>query len=281
MKRILAAVAALVLTATLLTGTAYAAPVPGIRTPTNGSTVAVGVPLLIAGVAVNGESGDVTGVDISFDGGGTWLPTESQGEQWLHEYTPVVQGTVAYHLRAAGSQGYGAVFGPFVFFAGGSAAPPALNCPHCTLSLPWLPNRPERDDPDQAPVELGLRLRFDRDGYVAGAMAHRGTYTGPLTFHLWSADGTLLAETASGSATAVSYVRFPTRVPVVAGEEYVVSYYTPAGGYASTEDYFSAAMVVAPYTLSRAAGVYSYGGGFPTETWQDSNYWVHPTFEVS
>ncbi|MCE6996455.1 DUF4082 domain-containing protein [Saccharothrix sp. S26] len=281
MKRILAVAAALLLIGPLLTGTAQAAPVTAVYTPTHGSTVAVGVPVLIAGTAVNGESGDVTGVEISFDDGRTWLPTEHHNESWLHHYTPVEPGPVTYHLRASSSRDVSEAYGPYEFFAGGTAAPPALRCPYCTLSLPWLPNRPERDDPDQAAVELGLRLSFDRAGYVAGAMVHRGTYTGPLTVHLWSATGTLLAETVSGSDTAVSYVRFPNRVPVAAGQEYVVSYFAPVGGYASTEDYFSAAMVIAPYTMGRAAGVYSYGGGFPTETWHDSNYWVHPTFELT
>ncbi|MFE9749454.1 DUF4082 domain-containing protein [Saccharothrix saharensis] len=281
MKRILAVVAALLLIGSSSTGTAHAAPATVVYTPTNGSTVAVGVPVLIAGMAVNGESGDITGVDISFDGGVTWLPTEHHSGSWLHRHTPVEAGPVTYHLRASSSRDTSEAYGPYEFFAGGSATPPALRCPYCTLSLPWLPNRPERDDADDAAVELGLRLSFDRAGYVAGAAVHRGTYSGPLTVHLWSSSGALLAETVSTSGTAVSYVRFANRVPVVAGEEYVVSYFAPVGGYASSEDYFSAAMVIAPYTMGRGAGVYSYGGGFPTETWHDSNYWVHPTFELS
>jgi hypothetical protein len=280
-KRILAVVTALLLTGPLLTGTARAAPATVVYTPTHGSTVAVGVPLLIAGMAVNGETGDITGVDISFDGGATWVPTEHHSGSWLHRYTPAEPGPVTYHLRASSSRDVSDAYGPYEFFAGGSADPPALRCPYCTLTLPWLPNRPERDDTDPAAVELGLRVRFDRDGYVAGGMLHRGTYAGPVTVHLWSGDGTLLAETTSAAETVVSYVRFPTRVPVVAGEEYVVSYYAPEGGYASTEDYFSAAMTIAPYVVSQGAGVYSYGGGFPTQTWHDSNYWVHPKFELT
>ncbi|MEV8435825.1 DUF4082 domain-containing protein [Actinosynnema sp. NPDC051121] len=272
---------ALLLTGPLLTGTAGAAPATVVYTPTHGSTVAVGVPLLIAGIAVNGETGDITGVDISFDGGATWLETEHYNGSWQYLYTPVEPGPVTYHLRASSSQDISDAYGPYQFFAGGSADLPALRCPYCTLSLPWLPNRPRRNDLDPAAVELGLKVRFDRDGYVAGGSAYRGTYTGPLTLHLWSADGTLLAEATSGSAPSSTYVRFPTRVPVVAGEEYVVSYYAPEGGYAASEDYFSAALTIAPYVMSQGAGVYSYGGGFPTETWHDSNYWVHPTFELT
>ncbi|WP_033430215.1 DUF4082 domain-containing protein [Saccharothrix syringae] len=275
MKRILAALSALTLTGTLLTGTAHAAPVAGGYTPSNGARVALDVPLLIAGGATNGESGDVTAVDITFDGGQTWLPTEYQGERWLYRYTPTEEGEVTYHLRAWGSGGPGGVRGPFRFFAGGTAEPPTPDCP-CLLGLPALPHRPEVDDPDQAPVEVGVRVRVDSPGYLVGAFIHRGTHTGPLTAHLWSADGTLLAEAVSPAERYVSDVDFPTPVPVVPGQEYVVSYFTPAGGYRVTEDYFSAAMATAPYATSEGAGVYSYGGGFPTQSWNNSNYWVRP-----
>ncbi|MGW4115689.1 DUF4082 domain-containing protein [Actinosynnema sp. NPDC004786] len=281
MKRTLALATALVLSGSVLVGTAAAAPIAGPRTPSAGSTVAVGEPVLIAGTAANGESGDVTGVDITFDGGATWSPTEYGGERWLYRHTPAAEGPVTYHLRASGSQGPGAVTGPYHFFAGGSAEPPALGCSSCPLFLPALPDRPTVADADQAAVELGLRLSFDRPGFVAGATIHRGAYTGPLTVHLWSADGALLAQAVSAAEPYVSTVTFPSRVPVVAGREYVVSYFTPAGGYASTEDYFTGAVVIAPHTMAKSAGVYAYGGGFPTETWHDSNYWVQPRFELS
>ncbi|XVS67764.1 DUF4082 domain-containing protein [Actinosynnema sp. CA-299493] len=263
----------------LLTGTAHAAPAAYPASPTNGSTVDVGVPLLIAGSAANGESGDVTGVDITFDGGGTWIPTGTgaTGELWMHEYPSAEEGMVTYSLRASGSQGPGLVTGPFHFFVGGSATPPEPNCLACALNLPRLPGRPVVQDIDDAPVELGLRVRVDRSGHLTGAAITRGAYTGPRTLHVWSADGTLLAEQVFPS-NAPYYLTLQSPVPVVAGEEYVVSYYTPEGGYASTEDYFSASMVIAPYTMSKGAGVYSYGGGFPADTWNGSNYWIMPTF---
>jgi hypothetical protein len=228
---------------------------------------------MIAGTATNGESGDVDGVDISFDGGATWLPVEFQPERYLYLHTPQEPGTVTYLLRAHGSRGYGAVVGPFHFFAGGSASPPTLGC-SCVLLYPDLPYRPEVN----AAVEVGVRVRLDRPGHLTGALIHRGTYDGPLTVHAWSADGTLLAEVVSGPGRYSDSVRFATRVPVEAGE-YVVSYYTPVGGYRSTEDYFIANMVSGPFFVPPGAGVYAYGGGFPTQTWNNSNYWVHPLFE--
>jgi Domain of unknown function (DUF4082) len=278
-KRLLAVAIPLALIGSLLAGTANADPMPGVPwTPTSGSTVPVGEPVMIAGTATNGESGDVDGVDISFDGGATWLPAEFQPERYLYLHTPREPGTVNYLLRAHGSRGHGPVVGPFQFFAGGAAPPPTLGC-SCVLLFPDLPHRPQIDDPEAAALELGVRVRFDRPGHLTGALIFRGTYEGPLTAHAWSADGTLLAEVVSGPGRYSDSVRFTTRVPVEAGEEFVVSYYTPVGGYRSTEDYFIANMVSGPFLVPPGAGVYAYGGGFPAQTWNNSNYWVHPLFE--
>jgi hypothetical protein len=30
--------------------------------------------------------------------------------------------------------------------------------------------------------------------------------------------------------------------------------------------------------MPKGAGVYSYGGGFPADSWNDRNYWIMSTF---
>lgn len=76
---------------------------------------------------------------------------------------------------------------------------------------------------------------------------------------------------------------FPTPVPVEPDRDYVISYYTPQGGYAMSENYFTGTLVQAPFTAphdgTRGAGVYRYGGGFPTDSRHDSTYWVQPEFQ--
>ncbi|MEV6713646.1 DUF4082 domain-containing protein [Lentzea sp. NPDC051208] len=65
---------------------------------------------------------------------------------------------------------------------------------------------------------------------------------------------------------------------MVAGTEYVVSYYTPAGGYKATENYFIGNLAQTLFKIPVNAGVYSYSGGFPADTWFGGNYGIEPVF---
>ena len=76
-------------------------------------------------------------------------------------------------------------------------------------------------------------------------------------------------------------IDFATPVPVEPGRDYVISYYTPEGGYESSENFFTGTLVSAPFIAHRGAGVYRYGGGFPTENWHDSAYGVVPEFRTT
>src|SRR5262249_60510324 len=70
-------------------------------------------------------------------------------------------------------------------------------------------------------------------------------------------------------------------------QTYVVSYYTPSGHYASTENYFTSPVLSPPFSTvvddTGGSGVYHYGpgGGFPDQTWPASNYWVEPGFTTA
>ncbi|MGW5053638.1 DUF4082 domain-containing protein [Actinokineospora sp. NPDC004072] len=282
MRRIFTAAAAVLVAAAgtvLLHGTASAAPVPSVAYPTPGAPVQVGVPLRIAGAAINGEAGDVTRVEISFDAGVTWQPTDYRAETWSLLHTPTAPGPVSFHLRAFTPTQGGAVHGPFTFTAGGAAAPPPTYGHTLTLDLLDLPGTQRVDDPDSQAVELGLRFQVDRPGAIPSGYLWRGAYTGPITVHLWSADGALLAETTATAGTGrYQPFTFATPVQLTPNTDYTLSYYTPAGGYAVSEDYFSGAIFRAPFHTPVGAGVYRYGGGYPTDTWNSSNYWIIPRF---
>ncbi|CAM3401787.1 DUF4082 domain-containing protein [Corallococcus sp. ZKHCc1 1396] len=141
---------------------------------------------------------------------------------------------------------------------------------------------------DSAAVELGMRFRSDAAGRIMGVRFYKGAgNTGTHTGSLWSASGTLLAtatfqgETASGWQEA----RFATPVTIAADTNYVVSYHAPAGHYAVTSSGFATALTAPP--LHAAAdvagarnGLYRYGAsGFPTDSYQASNYWVDVAFQ--
>ncbi|MGM1065347.1 DUF4082 domain-containing protein [Saccharothrix sp. Mg75] len=138
---------------------------------------------------------------------------------------------------------------------------------------------PEVVSDDVSPTEVGLRTVFDRPGHVLGASLLRGAYRGPVTLRLWQ-DGALLAERAWAHPGRMAEIFFATPVPVQAGREYVISYYSPYGGYLTSPDYYTAPVTHGPFTAPAGAGVLrrGEGGGFPTENRGNSTYWVNPEF---
>jgi hypothetical protein len=139
------------------------------------------------------------------------------------------------------------------------------------------------DANDGSAVELGMKFRAADNGSVTGvrfykSAANTGTHTGSL----WTATGTRLAyvtftdETASGWQTAV----FSTPVSIVANTTYVVSYFAPRGHYAVSSGAFGSTISnppltgVANGTSSNGVFAYSSTGGFPTGSFNATNYWV-------
>jgi hypothetical protein len=158
-------------------------------------------------------------------------------------------------------------------------------CPCSVFPPTALPTNLATNDPNA--VELGMKVQASVPGVVTGLRFYKGaTNTGTHVGHLWTSTGTLLGsvtftnETASGWQQAT----FATPIPISANTPYVVSYYTPTGGYAYDSGYFGSAVVNGPLTalangVAGGNGVYLYGsGGFPTETYQGTNYWVDVVF---
>jgi hypothetical protein len=75
-----------------------------------------------------------------------------------------------------------------------------------------------------------------------------------------------------------------TPVSITANTTYVVSYSAPAGNYAANNNYFATGVDNSPLHAPANGGagansVYRYGAsGFPTNTYQASNYWVDVVF---
>src|SRR5207249_4661285 len=138
-------------------------------------------------------------------------------------------------------------------------------------------------------VELGVRVRSDISGSITGLRFYKGaTNTGTHVAHLWTNAGVLLdtatftGETASGWQT----VNFATPVPITANTTYVASYHTDAGNYADSTPFFASAGVDSAPLHALRSGVdgsncvYLYGAsGFPSQTWNTSNYWVDVIFK--
>ncbi len=231
--------------------------------------------MLVIGGAFNGETGGITEVEISTDDGATWTSTDAHTEKWALVLTPTTPGPLTIQARAHTASTTGPVSVSRTVHVGGTTLPPVNGDTRL-----FLQDTPDLglNDPDEQAVELGLRTRVDRPGSLVGVNIRRGTYTGPVTARIWSSDGTPLAEQAAPGAQFGQRITFSTPVPVEPGTEYVVSYYAPSGGYFSTENYFTGGLAQTPFHTPVDAGVYRYGGGFPTDTWHSSNYWVEPIF---
>jgi Domain of unknown function (DUF4082) len=250
-------------------------PVATLFSPTDGVSVPPNEPLLIFGGAFNGETGNITEVEVSTDDGASWSFVDAHTENWLFTVTPTEPGPLTIKARAHTSSVTGEITVSRTIHVGGTTTPPMSG--DSTLYLNYGPT-PRYRDPDDQAVELGIRTRVDRPGSFVGVFLWRGSYTGPVTARVWSADGILLAEQPAPGAQTAQRINFSTPVPVQADTEYVVSYYTPTGGYLSAVDYFTGNIAQTPFRIPVNAGVYRYGGGFPTETWNAGNYWVEPTF---
>lgn len=106
---------------------------------------------------------------------------------------------------------------------------------------------------------------------------------------MWSSAGQLLGTVTFSGETAGGWQQatLATPVSVTAGTTYVVSYYAPNGRYAGDSGYFATSGVDnAPlHALADGQGgpngVYRYGGGFPTDSWRSSNYWVDVVFTTA
>ncbi len=136
---------------------------------------------------------------------------------------------------------------------------------------------------DNQPIELGLRFSSDTDGFITGVRFYKAAVdTGSHIGHLWTADGTLLAEAAFSNESASGWqeIDFASPVAIEAGTTYVASYWSASGYFSDTPDYFATAGYDnAPLHAPAAPnGMYRYGtSGFPTEG-STFNYWVDVAF---
>jgi methionine-rich copper-binding protein CopC len=186
-----------------------------------------------------------------------------------------------YHYRVKSRDAWGnlATSGDFTFVA---------ECP-CTMwdasALPAVTSAP-----DTTPLELGVKFQSDTAGYISGLRFYKGTNnTGQHDGHLWSATGQLIASATFTNETGTGWqeVSFPAPVLIAANTTYVASYFAPAGGFSYTRPYFNAASDAPPlHALADVAsggnGVFRWGSsGFPSSTFQATNYWVDVVFNTA
>jgi hypothetical protein len=171
--------------------------------------------------------------------------------------------------------------------------------PADTTGLPALPRTlwPDSAEPSRpnfqdsgGPVQLGMRFRASVDGYVTGVRFYKGAQnTGLHVGQLYAATGALLASQAFSGETATGWqtVYFDAPVRISAGQDYITSYHTSSGFFAFSSNYFSSDRINAPLvapadTPGSPNGVYVYSStpAFPSQGWEQGNYWVDVLFET-
>ena len=147
---------------------------------------------------------------------------------------------------------------------------------------------PGGDAVQDAAIELGMKISPTQDGWITAVRFYKQpNNTGAHVGHLWTAGGQQLAEAAFENETASGWQEqtLPEPVPVTAGTTYVVSYHSPLGRFAFSPGYFSGATIGsgALQAPGDGNGVYRYGAtsGFPTDTWNATNYWVDAQFSAT
>ena len=142
---------------------------------------------------------------------------------------------------------------------------------------------------DPTTYELGVRFTAAEAGSVNELRYYRGaqdaTDTDVRTLNLWDANGILLTTASVQSDpgdTGWQIATLNAPVALTAGATYVASYGTTQN-YAATNNFFATAHTGPDSILSALAGgngVYAAGstGLFPTQSYQNSNYWVDVNF---
>ena len=141
---------------------------------------------------------------------------------------------------------------------------------------------------DPTDYELGMRFTANVAGTITELRYFRGAAdagdTDTRVLNLWNAAGVLL-----GSVTVISTAgelgwqvgALSAPIAIQAGATYVVSYGTTQN-YVATANYFNTAHSGPDGVLTAgvASGVFADGtpGGFPTATYNASNYWADVTF---
>jgi hypothetical protein len=150
----------------------------------------------------------------------------------------------------------------------------------------------EPDADDAGNVELGVRFSVATPAsgaYWLSKVRYWRAANRPISanrVNVYDSSGRLVArgslDVAAGAAGTVD-VPLSEPLRLAPGKTYTVSYSAPTGHYPLDRGAFASARDVGPVHFPADAGVYHYGGGWPTSSWQSTSYYVSPvvTFDPS
>ncbi|HZJ28081.1 MAG TPA: DUF4082 domain-containing protein [Acidimicrobiia bacterium] len=252
-----------------------------ITAPAANATLSTGQTVVVTGTASD-IGGVVAAVEVSTDGA-TWHPAVGTAgwSSWTYGWVPDTLGPATIRVRAIDD-------------SGNLPTPTTRDvtvvyeCP-CVI-FPTGASPQVVDATDGNSVELGVKFTAEVDGQIDGIRFYKGSgNTGTHVGNLWSSSGSLLASvTFTGeSGSGWQQASFSSPVVITANTTYVASYFAPNGGYSYTRTGLATTFDNAPLHAPASAaaggnGVYRDGAssGFPTATYEASNYWVDVTFST-
>ncbi len=261
-------------------------PVSGITSPANNASVLVGTAVTIQGTAVDGQPGLVGAVEVSVDGGLTWHPATGR-DTWSYSWMPAAAGTYSVLSRAVDDSGNIEIARRRTDGRGHDVLGHGLRHEHlgghghaCDVErlrrsadrarreVPRLHDRQHHEDP----VLQGEPGRKRPHGAACGARRERSSVRARLRARRLRAGRRSLFPRPWRSRRTRPTLR---------------SYHANPGYYAATTAYFTAAVTNGPLTALADGtdgpnGLYKYGAiGFPTQSFNKSNYWVDVVFVAS
>lgn len=130
---------------------------------------------------------------------------------------------------------------------------------------------------DTSYLELGTQFSSDIAGKITGITFYKSVNDATShTVTLWDSNGTALAtaQTHNETATGWQTASLATPVSITAGSRYTASYTAPTGQYSYTSASLSGGFTNGHLSVPANGGVFSSGGGFPTNSYNSTNYWV-------
>jgi len=136
------------------------------------------------------------------------------------------------------------------------------------------------DDPDD--VELGVRFSVPSstsgDYYVDAVEFWQDKGMTSNRVFIYDSTGTVVAQgvkTAGQPLVGKVRVDLSTPLKLNTNVTYTASYHSD-GAYLEQDGFFAPTIHQGPLTFPPNAGVYRYGGGFPTSSWASASYYVSP-----
>ena len=251
-------------------------PTSAVVFPAAGAHLQTGNQIVISGTASDLGGGKVWGVEVSTDGGASWLPAVGQ-TNWSYAWTPATPNSFTIKTRAVDDSGNLETPGPGtnVIVEGSQTTVWSSNAVPVVTDV-GLEN----------PVELGVKFYSEVGGTVRGIRFYKSAAnTGAHIGNLWSSTGTLLASApfVNESPSGWQQANFATPVPINSFTIYVASYHTYITHYSADSNYFASlgrdnSPLHAPVNGGSWGpnGVYAYdlNGTFPNQTFNATNYWV-------